>query len=408
MFKKLPPDSVLFIAKTNEALGEMSDVTVAEFVEMISVCTPPIQVLMAPIMNSNIFSLAQLFKLLQYKNPILICSQEQINDAEEIMENAPLEALQGKPLLGFFTSATTGKPRAVFHDFTLFMKRYQRTAHPIKSLCFYKPDHIAFVDVLLGTMATGGTMVLQDHFNPEQAIADIQKHKITHLFASPSFLALFCLHLNDDITLPSLQQIVYGSELMPEHVIEKLKKQLPHVKLKDVYATTQGLRRKKNIDASDEEFCRWGEEGIDFKIVNDELYLLAPESLQFIIKEDKVSEAPEWIATGDLVERNANGHYRLIGRSSELINTGGEKLSPRLMETALRALPHIKDIKIYAEKSLILGELVCADVVKSDAYTNEEVKQYIRSYAREKLRPMEVPVKINFVEEIKLTPRMKR
>lgn len=408
MFEKLLPDHVLFIAKTNDASGEMSAVTVAEFVEMTAACTPPTQVLMLPMMNSNIFCLAQLFKLLQYKNPILLCSQEQVNDAEEIIENTQLDTLQGKPLLGFFTSASTGKSRAVFHDFTLFMKRYQRTSHPIKSLCFYKPDHIAFIDVLLSTMAAGGTMVLQDHFNPEQAILDIQKHEVTHLFASPSFLALFCLHLNNDIALPSLQQIVYGSELMPEYVIAKLKKQLPHVKLKDVYATTQGLRRKKILDASDEEYCKWGEEGIDFKIENDELFLHAPESLQYIIKENKVLNAPEWIATGDLVERNANGYYKLIGRSSELINTGGEKLSPRLMETALRALPQIKDIKIYAEKSLILGELVCADVVKSDGYTNDEVKQYIRNYAREKLRPMEVPVKINFVEEIKLTPRMKR
>ena len=87
MFEKLPPAHVLFIAKTNDALGEMSAVTVAEFIEMTAACTPPTQVLMMRVMNSNIFSLAQLFKLLHYKNPILHCSQEQVNNAEEIIES---------------------------------------------------------------------------------------------------------------------------------------------------------------------------------------------------------------------------------------------------------------------------------------------------------------------------------
>lgn len=408
MFDQFPKNKIIFIDSNSEGKEVVSAISVEAFEAAINRSKTTSESMIPFVIRPSIASLVDFFSLMQSRKSCIMCSKYDLEYVTKMMEATKLAGLKEEALIGFFTSATTGKPTIVFHDISEFIARFKPGVRPLHSICFYKPDHIAFVDVLLSTIASGGSMVLQEHFNALKAFDDIQRFNISHLFASPSFLNLMFSDAADWTKLKSLKQICYGSELLPKTLLAKIKKNLPEVSLKNIYATTQALRPQINHDALDATFYKFGEEGLHYRIENDELYLRRPASLRYLIKNDQVLEAPDWIATGDMVIFNTHGFYKVVGRRSDLINVGGEKILPKHIEDILLELAEVKDVKVYGEPNAILGEIVCADIVSSAHSIPSVLKEKIRSFAVQKLKPEEMPIKINFVTEIRLSERLKR
>ncbi len=408
MFDNFFKNKVLFIQRSDDPESNPELITLEYLETLLERNSPSHSNLIFHQVDTRLKSIAEMFSLLQSKKSFVLCNESHLELSREILERTDLSQLKDQTLIGFFTSATTGNPRVVFHDITQFLSRYKTTKNPIRSICFYKPDHIAFVDVLLSTISCGGLIVFQNHFNALKAIEDIEHFKVTHLFASPSFLSLICHSIVDWNQLSSLKQISFGSELMPDNLLDVFAVSLPDVKLKNVYATTQALKRKPEFDPSNPSYYKFGKEGIDYQIMDGELKLRKPDSLRFVIKNFEVVEANEWINTGDIVEVNTNGYYKLIGRNFDFINVGGEKILPKTIEDILLKLEAINDVKVYGEKNELMGEIVCADIVKKHPIEDEILKQEIREIVKQKLMPQAMPIKINFVNEIKLSERLKR
>lgn len=73
-----------------------------------------------------------------------------------------------------------------------------------------------------------------------------------------------------------------------------------------------------------------------------------------------------WFMTGDMVE-TIGDEIRIIGRNSEIINVGGEKVFPAEIENILLKLAEVEDVVVSGEKNLILGNIVVARVkIKAD------------------------------------------
>jgi acyl-CoA synthetase (AMP-forming)/AMP-acid ligase II len=68
----------------------------------------------------------------------------------------------------------------------------------------------------------------------------------------------------------------------------------------------------------------------------------------------------EWLVTGDVGEVDEDGYLTLIGRASEVINRGGEKISPQQVESALSLEPEIADVAVVGAPHPIFGERVIA------------------------------------------------
>lgn len=60
-----------------------------------------------------------------------------------------------------------------------------------------------------------------------------------------------------------------------------------------------------------------------------------------------------WFKTGDLVEEASDGYIKIVGRSKELINVGGEKVLPSEVESVLFQIPNLVDCIVYGEKTLL-------------------------------------------------------
>jgi acyl-CoA synthetase (AMP-forming)/AMP-acid ligase II len=109
-----------------------------------------------------------------------------------------------------------------------------------------------------------------------------------------------------------------------------------------------------------------------------------------------------WFRTGDRGHLDADGYLYLTGRLKEIINRGGEKISPREVDDVLMSFPGIREAVTFAMPHRTLGEEVAAAVVLREGAAATE--KQIRDHASARLAPFKVPRRIVFVSEVPKGP----
>ena len=105
-----------------------------------------------------------------------------------------------------------------------------------------------------------------------------------------------------------------------------------------------------------------------------------------------------WFHTGDQGVLDADGYLKITGRLKEIINRGGEKVSPLEVDDVLMDHPAVQQVVTFAVPHKMLGEDVAAAVVLADGATVTEKE--LQTYAGEKLAPFKVPRTFVFLDEI--------
>jgi oxalate---CoA ligase len=105
-----------------------------------------------------------------------------------------------------------------------------------------------------------------------------------------------------------------------------------------------------------------------------------------------------WFRTGDQGVLDEGGYLRLTGRLKEIINRGGEKISPREVDEVLLDHPAVAQVVTFAMPHPMLGEEVAAAVVLKPGTGATE--RELRKFVGERLADMKVPRKILFLDEI--------
>lgn len=110
-----------------------------------------------------------------------------------------------------------------------------------------------------------------------------------------------------------------------------------------------------------------------------------------------------WFRTGDLGWIDSDGYVSISGRKKEIINRGGETISPREIDEALLDHPSVMQVLAFAVPDRRLGEQVAAAVVVDPA-AGEVSEHDIRRFAQLKLSDAKVPRRIVFLDEIPKGP----
>ena len=106
--------------------------------------------------------------------------------------------------------------------------------------------------------------------------------------------------------------------------------------------------------------------------------------------------ADGWFRTGDLGRADPDGYLRIVGRSKELIITGGFNVYPRDVEEVLRGHPGVADVAVVGVPDPEWGERVVACVVASDTVGADE----LLAWGADRLAPYKRPREVRFVDEL--------
>ena len=80
-----------------------------------------------------------------------------------------------------------------------------------------------------------------------------------------------------------------------------------------------------------------------------------------------------YFITGDKVLQK-DGYLKILGRDSEIINVGGEKVFPQEVENVIQELDEVIEVTIYKEKNAIMGNIVCANIRLVDGLKQKATK----------------------------------
>jgi long-chain acyl-CoA synthetase len=100
--------------------------------------------------------------------------------------------------------------------------------------------------------------------------------------------------------------------------------------------------------------------------------------------------------------------FRILGRKSELINVGGEKVYPAEVESVIQSMGDVEEATVYGERNPLVGHIVCAKVRASVPVDPSEFAARVRRHCGERLERFKVPVKVEIVEEQQFGDRFKK
>jgi len=320
---------------------------------------------------------------------------------KDIIENAI-------PGLVLFTSGSSGEPKAALHNFSKLLDKFRVKRKSLRTINFLLFDHWGGLNTLFHIMSNGGTVIILENRTPDYVCELIEKHKVELLPTSPTFLNMLIIsRAYERYSLESLKMISYGAEPMPESLLKNLNKLFPAITLQQTYGLIElGVMRSKSED-NGSLWVKIGGEGFSVRVVDDMLQIKSDSAMVGYLNAPSPFTEDGWFMTGDAVEIK-NDYFRILGRKSELINVGGEKVFPQEIENTILEIPDIEDVLVYGEAHPLTGKIVCAKIKYAGSEGKAEVVSIIRKYCRTKLEPFKVPVKIQLVDESFESGRFKK
>ena len=339
---------------------------------------------------------------------ILTISDEKNNESHKIIEN--LQKLGHSGLI-LFSSGSTGAPKAMIHDLDKLIDNYKNKKQKhINMLVFLMFDHIGGINTMLNILSMGATMIIPQNRNADDICRLIQDYKITVLPSSPTFLNLILINRSyEKYDLSSLRMITYGTETMPEGLLNRLKAVFSKVKFLQTFGTSETGIASTSSKSSNSTFMKIDDENLEYKIVDNELWLRSKTQILGYLNRSMESFTNDgWFKTGDLVELDNEGFIKIIGRNKEIINVGGQKVLPSEVESVLLGMDEIEDCLVYGEQNAITGQSVSCDVVLKHGIDDSGFKILVRKFCKDKLDNFKIPTRVNVVQKTEFTERFKK
>ena len=305
---------------------------------------------------------------------------------EKPNQNALIKKLvkDNDPGLVLFTSGSSGYPKAVLHSFKKLLKKSRRPSSGKITLTFLLLEHIGGIDTLLHLFAIGGTAVCIGNREPETVCRAIKKYKVDFLPTTATFLRMLLLSkVYEKFDLSSLEMISYGSEPMPASLLASLVKILPQIKFKQSYGITELGALPTKSRANDSTWFSIDNK-IETKIEKERLWIRNDSAMLGYLNSDSNFDSDGWYDTGDRVIQEGE-FIKILGRESELINVGGEKVFPIEIESTILEIPEVSDVTISGKENAVMGNVVMAKIKITENAEKKGLVKKIRAHCIKRL-----------------------
>lgn len=309
-------------------------------------------------------------------------------------ESPPLVAelrRRGRAGLILFSSGSTGAPKACLLDLDSLLETTRAERRGFRTLVFLLLDHIGGINTMIRVLGHGGSAVVVPDRSVETVAAAIERHRVELLPTSPTFLKMLLIaDAPRRFDLTSLEVVTYGTEVMPPATLAALREALPRARLKQTYGLSEiGILPTRSRGA-DSLWLKIGGEGVEHRVVEGILQVRAPTAMLGYLNAPSPFDAEGWLNTQDRVETDGEW-LRILGRDSELINVGGEKVHPTEVENVLLSAPNIRDATVAARANPVTGAVVVATLDLIEREELASLRHRLDSYCRARLEPWKVP-----------------
>jgi acyl-CoA synthetase (AMP-forming)/AMP-acid ligase II len=305
------------------------------------------------------------------------------------------------------TTGTTGAPRGVRHDWGRLVRTTERIkpAHDERWLLCFGLHQFAGLQVLLHVFAAGATLVGPAPRRPREGLAAMRTLGVTHASATPTYWRFLLAELRaDGGAVPSLRQITLGGEAIPGPLLGELERTFPDAHVSQVYAASEfgstGSMRDRQAGLSTSVLERGDDADVALKVVDGELWIRSRTGMVGYYGEPDI-DAEAWRPTGDLVAVEGD-RIVFLGRSSEIINVGGVKVHPLVIEERIGAVDGVDLARVYGRRNPMTGQIVAVEVVASAGADTAAIDAAIRAACAD-LPSASRPRSIRFVDEVSTT-----
>ena len=321
----------------------------------------------------------------------------------------------------FYTSGTTGKPKgAALTNLNLtsgvkaLVQAWKWTKDDVFLLAL-PLYHIHGIGVALcGSLYAGNFTILKKKFDAEDVLETIRKRKINLFMGVPTmYFKLLEVEGIEKYDLSSMRLFVSGSAPLSKDLFYKLKKTFGHEVLERAGMSETMMNFSNPYD---------GERipgsvgpclpGVKARIVGKnfddvpvnaegEILLKGPNVFHGYWNREKYNKEvfrDGWFITGDVGKIDEKNYVYIIGRSKDVIISGGINIYPREIEDVIESMPHVKECGVVGIPDKEFGESVKAYVVLNpkSRLTEEDVI----NYCREKLASFKKPKFVEFLDAL--------
>jgi cyclohexanecarboxylate-CoA ligase len=326
-----------------------------------------------------------------------------------------------------YTSGTTGEPKGVMHSANTTManivpyaQRLGLGADDVVFMASPMAHQTGFMYGLMMPVVLGASAVLQDIWEPRQAIAAINAEGASFTMASTPFLSDLAKTVAESgVPVPTLRVFLCAGAPIPGPLVEQARAALG-AKIVSAWGMSEnGAVTLTRLGDDDERSIHTDGcplPGVEIKVVDvDGLALPAGEVGRLMLRacsnfggylkrpQLNGTDAHDWFDTGDLARIDERGYVRIAGRTKDVIIRGGENIPVVEIEALLYRHPDIGMAAIVAYPDERLGERACAVVVPKPGRA-VDLPSIVEFLKREKVAVQYIPERLIVRESMPSTP----
>ncbi len=185
--------------------------------------------------------------------------------------------------------------------------------------------------------------------------------------------------------------------MMNTTTLAKLQQIFPNAMLKQTYGLSElgVLRSRSKTDGS--LWLKVGGGEFETKIVDNILWIRAESNMVGYLNAPNPFDEEGWFCTGDEVEQDGD-YIRFVGRETDIINVGGQKVFPAEVEAVLLEDENIIEAAVYGKQHPLMGQIVAAKITLAKSEELKDVSIRVRKHCSERLAKYKVPVKIEIMD----------